>query len=214
MVADVSPPVIDARNYAAEEVLLGGRMIHIRSIRPDDKARLLEHFAGLGAQTRYFRFFGYKRELTGQDLARYTELDFTRHVGLAATVWLIGRERFIGVGRYIRKEIPSRADLALAVLDKYQGEGIGPLLLRHLAYVAHTNGIAQFEADVLGDNSRMLAVLRKSRCIIDHANSAGIIHFTLQCPGVVPSRVGRGDLNRAGRRAHDLAMPAERRTQQ
>ena len=81
--------------------------------------------------------------------------------------------RFIGVGRYVRKDTPSRAEIALAVLDEYQSAGVGPLLIRHLGYIAHQSGISEFEVDVLGDNSRMLRVLRKSGCIIRHANDAG-----------------------------------------
>jgi RimJ/RimL family protein N-acetyltransferase len=195
-----TPRRIEARSYAVEETLRDGPAIEIRAIRPDDKPRLLEHFAGLSAQTRYFRFFGHKRELTNQDLARFTELDFHRHVGIAATLHQNGRERFIGVGRYIRKEAPSRAEIALAVPDQYQGAGIGPLLIRHLARIAHDNGITEFEADVRGDNSRMLAVLRRSGCILSRANGAGIVHFTLNCPEHSASATNN-NVNDPGRRS-------------
>ena len=179
---DVEPRRIEARSYDVEELLGDGRAIQIRAIRPGDKARLLEHFAGLSAKARYFRFFGYKRELTNQDLSRFTELDFDRHVSIAATLHRDGREGFIGIASYVRKEAPSCAEIALAVPDQYQGEGIGPLLIRHLARIAHDNGITEFEADVRGDNSRMLAVLARSGCITNHTTNAGIVHFTLSCP--------------------------------
>jgi len=201
MATDATPRTIDARSYAADEALSNGAALHIRAIRSDDKKRLLDHFAGLSAKTRYFRFFGHKRRLTAEDLARYTELDFIRHVGLAATSGQKGQERFIGVGRYIRKEVPSRAEIALAVLDEYQGAGIGPLLIRHLGRIAHESGITEFEADVLGDNSRMLGVLRKSGCILHHANGAGIVHFALQCPELSASPVNGGEFNQTGNHA-------------
>jgi GNAT superfamily N-acetyltransferase len=191
---------LDTRNYVADESLRDATPFRVRSIRPDDKTWLLDHFSGLSAESRYFRFFGHKRELTNQDLARFTELDFHRHVGIAATLHQNGRERFIGVGRYIRKEAPSRAEIALAVLDQYQRAGIGPLLIRHLARIAHDNGITEFEADVRGDNSRMLAVLTRSGCIINHANGAGIVHFTLKCPELSGSKYNY-EFNHAGRRS-------------
>ena len=102
MAADVMPRRIEVRSYAVDEMLRDGSAIRIRAIRSDDKKRVLDHFAELSAKTRYFRFFGHKRRLTAEDLARYTDLDFIRHVGLAATSWQKGQERFIGVGRYIR----------------------------------------------------------------------------------------------------------------
>jgi GNAT superfamily N-acetyltransferase len=173
---------IDARHYKADEVLRDGSEIHIRAIRPDDKERLLEHFAGLGARSRYFRFFGLKRALTSDDLVRFTELDFERHVGLAATIQQNGHQRFIGVGRYIRTDLPAHAEVAAAVSDEYQSIGVGPLLIRHLARIAHADGITQFEADVMGDNRRMLTMLRNSGCIIHHVSNAGVVHFILRCP--------------------------------
>jgi GNAT superfamily N-acetyltransferase len=173
---------IDARHYKADEVLRDGSIVQIRAIHPDDKERLLEHFAELGARSRYFRFFGLKRALTSDDLVRFSELDFERHVGLAAAIEQNGHQLFIGVGRYIRTDLPSHAEIAAAVSDEYQGIGIGPLLIRHLARIAHTNGITQFEADVMGDNRRMLTMLRNSGCIIHHTSNAGVVHFTLRCP--------------------------------
>lgn len=197
--SDVMRRRIEARSYAVEEILRDGTVIQIRAIRPDDKRRLLEHFAGLSAETRYFRFFGHKRELTRQDLARLRELDLDRHVGIAATLCRDACECFVGVARYLRKEARSRAKIALAVLDQYQGAGIGPLLIRHLARIAHDNGITEFEADVRGDNGRMLAVLARSGCIINHATGAGIVHFALNCPEYSASMFNN-DFNRAGHR--------------
>jgi acetyltransferase len=121
MDTDATQRTINPRSDAADEALSNGAAIHIRAIRPDDKLHLLEHFAGLGAKTRYFRFSGHKRHLTAEDVVRYTELDLVRHVGLAATNWQHGRERSIGVGRYILKDVAARAEIALAVLDEYQG---------------------------------------------------------------------------------------------
>src|SRR5437867_6327085 len=93
---------IDARTYRVEATLRDGGAICIRAIRPDDKARLLEHSAGLSPQSVYFRFMGFKRELSKDDLKFLTELDFDNHVALVATITESGIEHLLGVGRYIR----------------------------------------------------------------------------------------------------------------
>jgi GNAT superfamily N-acetyltransferase len=173
---------VDPRHYLVDEQRRDGGPIRVRAIRSDDKQRLLDHFGRLSAEARYFRFFGHRSALTPQDLIYFTELDFVRHVGLAATISEGGEEQFIGVGRYIRREDPSRADVALAVLDRYQHSGIGSRLLQHLGRLANQAGITEFEADVMGDNSRMLELLKRSGCIIRHAYGAGIVHFSLRCP--------------------------------
>lgn len=165
------------RNYCVDAIMLDGAAIRIRAIRPDDQERLREHFRGLSGQSVYFRFMGLKRDLSPQDLTRLTELDFNNHVGLAATLTEDGRERFIGVGRYIRGAQPDRAEVAFAVLDGFQGRGIGTLLLEHLALIAAANEVAEFEADVLGENRQMLEVFAHSGFESRRSLDAGVVHL-------------------------------------
>ncbi len=167
----------EARNYAAHEVLRDGGSIHIRAIRADDKARLLDHFRHLSQDSIYHRFFGLKHSLTDQDLMRFTEVDFINHVALVATLREDGTERFIGVGRYVTSG-PGRAEVAFAVLDEHQGRGIGSILLEHLGRVARAAGITEFQADVLGDNNRMLEVFAKSGFRVKRSTDAGIVHLS------------------------------------
>jgi acetyl coenzyme A synthetase (ADP forming)-like protein len=169
-------PISDAAHYSAEEVLRDGASIHIRAIRPDDRERLLSHFKGLSQQSIYYRFFGLKRTMTDDELLRMTQLDFVSHVGLVATLHDGSGERFIGVARYIRSADPTHAEVAFAVIDEHQGRGIGSLLLDHLSRIARSSGILELEADVLGDNNRMLEVLAKSGFKVRRSNSAGTIH--------------------------------------
>jgi GNAT superfamily N-acetyltransferase len=174
---------IDAPNYSAFETLRDGTAMLIRAIRPEDKQRLLQHFQGLSTQSIYYRFFGIKRSLTERDLSCLTELDFTTHVGLAATVEAEKRERFIGVGRYIRSDEPSRAEVAFAVLDEYQGHGIGTLLLQHLARIAQSNGIRELAADVLAGNRQMLEVFANSGFSFHQSYQSGVVRVSLQLGG-------------------------------
>jgi acetyl coenzyme A synthetase (ADP forming)-like protein len=125
----------------------------------------------------YHRFFGLKRSLTDQDLVRFTEIDFASHVALVATLRTGGDERFIGVGRYVTTG-PAHAEVAFAVLDEHQGRGIGTVLLDHLGRVARAAGITEFQADVLGDNNRMLEVFAKSGFRVKRSTDAGVVHLS------------------------------------
>ena len=93
---------MDPANYQVDETLHDGGLIHLRAIRPDDGARLLEHFNSLSEQSVYYRFFGLKHSLSASELSHLTQLDFINHVGLVATLYDNGHERLIGVARYIR----------------------------------------------------------------------------------------------------------------
>lgn len=165
-----------ARHYRADTILRDGTSIHIRAIRPDDKRRLLAHFQQLGKQSVYFRFFGAKKRLTDEELKRLTEPDFINHVGLVATLRDGEDEHIIGVGRYLRYNVPHRAEVAFAVTDAHQGRGIGTLLLDHLAPLARAQGITEFEADVLGENNRMLQVFANSGFVVRRAMADGVVH--------------------------------------
>ena len=78
----MNQPELNPRTYAVDEMLRDGSPIHIRAILPADKDLLFEHFSGLSENSRYTRFFGAKRTLTRDELARFTELDFDNQVGL------------------------------------------------------------------------------------------------------------------------------------
>ena len=175
-----APP--DVSRLATDEVLRDGGSIHIRAIRPDDKQRLLEHFRHLGPMSVNLRFCGAKKSLSDEELRWFTELDFVSHVGLVATLREREVERIIGVGRYIAipesGTSPQRAEVAFAVLDEHQGRGIGTLLLEHLAPIARANGITAFEAEMLGENNRMLEVFAAAGFVVRSSIRAGTIHIS------------------------------------
>ncbi len=180
-------PELNPRVYAVDEVLRDGSPIHIRAITRDDKDLLFEHFSGLSQNSRYTRFFGAKRTLSRQELDRYTELDFDNQVGLAATMRDGDRERFIGVGRYFRMQDRTRAEVAFAVLDEYQGRGIATLLLEHLRRIANASGILEFTAEVMAANRHMLDVFRDSGFQQQSSNRGGIVHVSLRTDAKVGS---------------------------
>jgi acetyl coenzyme A synthetase (ADP forming)-like protein len=172
----------EPRAFALDAVLRDGGSIHLRAIRPDDKARLVDHFQRLSARSVYFRFFGSKLHLTDSELRRFTELDFVNHVALVATLLEGGEERIIGVARYIvlpaKPGEPRRAEVAFAVADAHQGRGIATLLLEQLAHLAEAGGIDEFEANVLGENNRMLEVFGASGFQVRRSIDGGVFHVT------------------------------------
>ncbi len=183
MRADSASAAADrAAALSADHVLRDGGSVHVRAIRAEDKARLVEHFAKLSAQSVYFRFFRVKKRLSDDELRQFTELDFRDRVALVATLRVDGEEEIIGVGRYAvvatAPGAPRRAEVAFAVVDAQQGRGVASLLLEHLAGIARAQDIAEFEADVLGDNSAMLVVFGRSGYRVTRALADGVFHLT------------------------------------
>lgn len=159
-----------------------GTPVNIRSIRPDDKQRLVDLFQRLSARSVYFRFFHTKQQLTEGDLAELTELDFDHKAALAATVRENREKRIIGVIRYtVVAGSPAhsrRAEVNFAVTDEHQGRGAGKLLLRHLVLFARGRGITEFEAYVLPENKRMLALFAGSGFEVGRSFESGVFHIS------------------------------------
>ena len=175
---------MEPRDFNIDAVLRDGETVHIRAIRPDDKQRLLDGFHRLTNRSVYSRFFQFKETLNNEELTYLTEVDFIDHVALVATLPGKDHHEIIGVGRYIRTDLPGQevhAEFALAVADRHQGRGTGSLLLQNLIIIALSAGISVFEADILTENRQMLKVLEHSGFKLNTTNEGGFLHvsFTL-----------------------------------
>jgi acyl-CoA synthetase (NDP forming)/RimJ/RimL family protein N-acetyltransferase len=170
------------KDYAADAILRDGTSVHLRAIRPDDRGELVRGFAELSPESVYFRFFRVKTRLTEQELDEFTQQDFVQQAALVATLRIGDEDRIIASARYAVTDDsptpPHRAEVAFTVGDPYQGRGLGALLLEHLVVIARANGITAFEADVLGENNRMLSVFAKSGFRVKRSLADGVFHVT------------------------------------
>lgn len=174
---------MEAREYAAADVLRDGAPVWIRAIRPADKRRLAEFHGRLSPESVYLRYFEYKLVLSERDLHYLTEVDFERRVALVAALRVEPDAPIVGVARYdvlpAPEGAPRRAELGIVVEDAQQNRGIGTVLLKHLLGIAHTNGVAQVVADVLPQNSRMLELVAGSGVPVRQTLDQGVIHLSL-----------------------------------
>jgi RimJ/RimL family protein N-acetyltransferase len=172
---------LDAANYEAIEALRDGRQIKIRALRPHDRAGLLAAVGQSSPQSLYRRFFSPKRDFTEEEIARFVNVDFVNHVALVAELEEGGREVIIGGGRYVVGD-PGRAELAFVVVDKFQTQGVGAALMRHLAAIARDAGLKELTAEVLADNIAMLKVFEKSGLRLSIARESGLVSVGLRFP--------------------------------
>jgi RimJ/RimL family protein N-acetyltransferase len=169
----------DAERYREIEELRDGRRVEIRALRPDDRANMLAAVGRISAQSLYRRFFGAKRDFSEQEKAYYLDVDFVDHVALVATVEQGGRTEIVGGARYVVVQ-PGTAEVAFAVVDEFQGKGIGSTLMRHLTRLAREAGLKEIIAEVLPENAAMLKVFEKSGTEVATKRDAGVVHVRLQ----------------------------------
>jgi GNAT superfamily N-acetyltransferase len=168
----------EGAKYSAVEQLRGGRQIGIRALRPADEEAMLAAIDRTDAQSLYRRFFGPKRHFSDREKAFFLNVDFVSHVALVAVAREDGRNVIVGGGRYVVVR-PGAAELAFAVIDDYQGLGIGAALLRHLTLLARVGGIKELIAEVLPENISMLKVFQNSGLGLQTKHRAGVVSVTL-----------------------------------
>jgi len=96
--------------------------------------------------------------LTESQLRYLLEIDHRDHEALLVVDEASGEA--VGVGRFVRLEPAGPvAEVAVLVIEDWQGIGLGKALCHLLAGRAVELGIERFEATVLMDNRPMLALL-------------------------------------------------------
>jgi GNAT superfamily N-acetyltransferase len=171
--------MVDTATYIATEHLRNGRPIEVRALRPTDETGLRAAVGRSSAQSLYRRFMGAKRDFSEKERDFFLNIDFVNHVALVATIKEAEHASIVAGGRYI-VEKPGTAEIAFAVVDDYQGQGIGAVLLRHLATIARQAGLKEFTAEVLADNAPMLKVFERSGLKVSTKRSADGVHAVLQ----------------------------------
>jgi acetyltransferase len=116
----------------------------------------------MSTRSRWHRFATPLKRLSSEQLAYLADLDGRNRVAWCATIQTDSGERGIALGRYVRLENePSVAEFALAVVDEFQGQGVGFRLMNALVFAARKNGISTLRGCVLASNRHMLSLCRR-----------------------------------------------------
>lgn len=172
--------MIEPASYSATALLRDGREIEIRALKPRDQRALISAFDRVSPQSAFRRFLGAKRHFTEQEISYFVNVDFVDHVALLAIGDENGRPVVVGGGRYIVMPRTTRAEVAFAVVDPYQGQGIGAALMRHLVVLARNAGLEELVADVLASNTAMLKVFENSGLSTTTARESEMMRVTVR----------------------------------
>jgi len=131
--------------------------VHIRPLEDGETGPVLAVFDGLRARSRELRFMSPKFRLTVTDLCHLTHVDGHDRVALVAE---LPDGRPIGIARFVRNDTDSSAaDVAVAVVDRWQRRGIGRQLARALAEYADGVGVRRFTVDMMRKNTGALRLM-------------------------------------------------------
>jgi GNAT superfamily N-acetyltransferase len=217
----LTPSTGELVTLGAPIVLRDGSHVRLRQGHSSDRQLLLRGFERLSPESRYRRFLAAMPELSEEKVRYLTEVDHHDQEAIIALDEETGDG--IGVARYVRDpQRPDMAEVAVTVIDDWQGRGLGTLLLEVLSARAREEGITTFTALMLATNQEMMdllealgpvriviarSALSRSRCRTRRSDSRP---FSRSCCGWRPVTTSRprpqaGTASRALRSGHGPA---------
>ncbi|MCW2794501.1 MAG: family N-acetyltransferase [Nocardioides sp.] len=138
----------------ADVLLADGTVAVVRPLLPTDRQGLHELHEGASDASLRLRFFAIGHK-AGRDYVSHL-FDATAAPTVASlVVTLHGRIVALGTAEQVAPDV---AEVAFLVAEDLHGQGMGSLLLEHLAAVCRDRGIRRFVAEILSDNYPMLRV--------------------------------------------------------
>jgi GNAT superfamily N-acetyltransferase len=160
-----------------------GSRVRIRPWRPSDRQLLVSGFYRLSPISSYRRFLSASPVLTTKMEHDLTDIDHGDHEAIVA---LDERgSQGVGIARYVRSvERRNVAEVALAVIDDWQGRGLGTLLLDVISARARQQGIKTFSALMLAENREMRALLDRLGPVRIIDEDGGTVEVEVAIPAV------------------------------
>jgi acetyltransferase len=150
----------DSSKLETTLTLKDGARVRVRSIRPSDASLDRAFFEGLSRESRYLRFMQHLPELSPQLLQRFTQIDPSREMALAALDDASGDEAIVGVARYVAAPDlgGASAEFAIVVADAWQRRGLGRAMMDLLIEGARQHGLRTLVGSILAVNTPMRAL--------------------------------------------------------
>ncbi len=149
------------REYVEDWKLDDGRPVSLRPIRPEDEPRMFQLFDTFSKETWRYRFFGPMREVTHEDMVRFTNIDYRREMAIIAELNEEEERKMIGVGRLITDPDREGGEFAVVVGDPWQGLGLGEKLTDALIGIAEDRGLEKIWGTILINNKPMINLCKK-----------------------------------------------------
>jgi RimJ/RimL family protein N-acetyltransferase len=200
----VREPAASAGTAGRTVMLRDGSAVLVRPVQAADAPLLADGFARLSDRSRQMRFLARKDQLSTAEVRYFTNVDHHDHEALGAVSRADGRG--VGVARYVRDaEDPQAAELAVTVVDDWQGRGLGSELLAQLTGRARHAGIRRFTALAAADNAAVAGLLRSAGAELTGYGPGTVEYQITLAPGDEQTLRWRAPLPddpaRAGRRA-------------
>jgi acetyltransferase len=145
----------------SDATLRDGRVVHVRTMRAQDEAELLQTFDRMSNDARYMRFMRVVREPNLERLRKALGSLPEIGIGLVATVPATDGVDIVGSAIAMITSEAGTCEFAINVDSKFGGAGLATELMNTLIDVARQRGLQVMEGFVLAENQSMLRLARR-----------------------------------------------------
>jgi acetyltransferase len=169
-IADQDLPRSVIRSYPSQYIsrwkAKNGVEVFFRPIRPEDEPMMVKFHETLSDESVHLRYFHMEKLSTRvghERLIRKCFIDYDQEMALVADriIQDTGQHEILAVGRLSKSRTAKDAEVAVLVSDRYQGQGFGTELLRHLIQVARDEKLQEIIANILPENLAMRALANR-----------------------------------------------------
>ncbi len=139
---------------------IDGEPVAIRPAKPVDERRIQEHFYSLDKDDVISRFFHEKSTFFRDEVEGISQIDYIKNLTILAVVGEFGFGTVVAIGEYLLDPDNNMAEIAFSVNKKWQGRGLGKIIIRKLAEAAHENDISGFYAYTTPQNVAMIRLFK------------------------------------------------------
>jgi acetyltransferase len=163
-----------------ELVLSDGTRLFLRPIRPEDAEAEQRFVARLSRRTLYLRLHAPVRELSVEQLIRFTQIDYDREMAFVAVDQDHEPGEIRAIGRYTRLADGDRAEFGVTVEDPWQGRGLGHVMMEALENCGRDRCVGEIFGYVLKENDSMRKMML-ARGYVAHReeDDSHVIRFVL-----------------------------------
>ena len=199
-----TPPSKTLVQMGGPIALRNSSRVRIRRLRHSDGQLLLRGFRRLTPESRYWRFLAPTPILSEGTVRYLVEIDHRNDEALIAVDEQCNEG--VGVARYVRDPTrPDAAQVAVTVVDDWQGRGLGTLLLEGITMRAREEGVDTFTALMLAGNREMMDLLGRLGAVRVVDRAAGIVEVEVHLPAIGVTPELRKLIRLAA--ASDIAIP-------
>ena len=172
----------DTSGEQARLMVLNTGTIELRELDASDGHVLDDVFAGLSDESRFLRYLTPMPTLPAQARRILLALDCCSHVAVAAFAdgQAIGLARLVGLDEH-------RAELAVEVVDDWQGRGVGTQLGLWIRDRASSLGYTELVAETSAGNHRAQAMIRRIFPDFTGRREGTVLVFTMPVGSLRPS---------------------------